>query len=341
MEHLFVINPQSFGTNLRGVRESMDAITAEIKAYFVGKEEKYTIHISRYPRNAIVAIRRYFKNLAADTRVRVYAVGGDGMAFDCLNGIVGMSNVELAIIPYGTGSDFVRAFGPEHYLEFRNLTAQTSASTIPVDVIKCNGKYALNFCSVGVESVAAIKIIPLFKRFKRLRRSFPFFNRVFFLIGAILAQFEKRVIGQEYGIFADGENVSGSYLGINIANAPYYGDGLSAVSSAVPDDGLMDMLITKKMHIFAAFASLAKFVSGGWRLLSKHFIFRRIKQVSIRSTKPLSVNLDGEVFFDTFLDIEILPHLVNIVNVTGAGFKRLDKPFSEDSAKEGGVRFHE
>ena len=38
---------------------------------------------------------------------RIYAVGGDGMVHEIVQGLVGSDN-ELVIIPAGTGNDFIR-----------------------------------------------------------------------------------------------------------------------------------------------------------------------------------------------------------------------------------------
>ena len=41
---------------------------------------------------------------------RLVVVGGDGSVNEVVNGVIGSGNVELAVIPRGTGWDFVRTF---------------------------------------------------------------------------------------------------------------------------------------------------------------------------------------------------------------------------------------
>src|SRR5207244_1679715 len=45
------------------------------------------------------------------------AVGGDGTVNEVVNGIAGLTEVELAILHRGTGGDFVRTFGIPHKLD--------------------------------------------------------------------------------------------------------------------------------------------------------------------------------------------------------------------------------
>ena len=45
------------------------------------------------------------------------AVGGDGTINEVVNGLAGVDGTDLAVIPRGTGADFVRTFGIPSDLE--------------------------------------------------------------------------------------------------------------------------------------------------------------------------------------------------------------------------------
>jgi diacylglycerol kinase family enzyme len=53
------------------------------------------------------------------------------------------------------------------------------------------------------------------------------------------------LLAQEYNINIDGEDLSGVYASVNIANGPCYGGDKSAVVTAVPNDGFIDVLMFK------------------------------------------------------------------------------------------------
>ncbi|MDR2069376.1 MAG: hypothetical protein LBP71_05855 [Spirochaetaceae bacterium] len=316
--HLFVINPKSFPRQTDRFR-----ILSRIAAYFKKNPGvEYTIHVSRYPRDAVSVIRDRIGHIGPDRILRVYALGGDGIIFDCLNGIIGAPNTELALMPYGTGSDFVRSFGDEHYEEFRNIESQIRSPVIPTDVIHCGNNCALNFCTVGLEAASVIRTLSLNRRFEKLRFRFPALNSLFYVIGGARAALDQDVIGQRYEINADGEDLSGGYTIINIANGPCYGSGKSPVITAVPDDGKLDMLTGRRVSSLKILSLITGYLKGNYYKYPLICSLKRVKKVSIRSESPLLVNLDGEAFFDSELTIEVIPKAVRIVAVNNLAYRR-------------------
>jgi diacylglycerol kinase family enzyme len=317
-EHLFIINPKSFSR-----QAERDRFFGQIVDYFKVRENlRYYIYTSQYPRHAISIIRKHLAQVEQDVTVRIYAVGGDGIIFDCLNGIVGLSNTELALIPYGSGSDMVRAFGDEHYQEFRDLAAQVSASAIPTDLIHCGNNCALNFCTVGIEAAAVIKAISLQRHFEKARRIFRSLNSLFYAAGGIIGAFNKSLRGQQYQIEADGVDLSGNYNIINIANGPCYALGKSAVTTAVPNDGVLDMMMVRTIGSLKSIRCMSDYLQGAYYKHPDVCVLRRVKKVSIRSETPLWVNLDGEAFFDSGLNIEIISGAIKIAAVHGLTYRQ-------------------
>jgi diacylglycerol kinase family enzyme len=317
-EHFFIINPRSFPR-----KGEQEGIISQIESHFAANRiPGLFYHVSRYPRDAISVLRKYLSLTEPETVVRVYAVGGDGIVFDCLNGIVGLPNAELAILPYGGGSDFIRAFGDSHYEYFRDIKLQVEAPAIPTDIIHCGNNYALNFCSVGQESAAVMKAIPLNKRFEKIRLMFPGLHSLFYTLGGIAASFDKKLCGQHYELRADGLDFSGRYNNINVANGPCYGAGKSPVPTAVPDDGFLDMMLVRKLGPLKVLHFMPRYLRGDYYKYPKVFLLRRVKKITIRSEEPLLVNMDGEAFFDSRVTIEIIPRAVRIAAVNNAAYRQ-------------------
>jgi diacylglycerol kinase family enzyme len=322
-KHLFVINPRSFPA-----RQAQEKVLAEIRDCFAGLGEDYSVHVSRYPRDAVGFIRKWVGMAGHAGPVRVYAVGGDGILFDCLNGIVGLPDAELASVPYGNGNDMIRAFGEHKRSLFRDIRLQAASAAIPADIIYCGTNYAFNFCTIGMESDAIMNSITLYSGIAGKVRQFPrlnfFLYTLIFYFGGMKAVFNKKVMNQYYTITIDGEDFSGAYGSINIANGPCYGGDKNPVITAVPDDGVLDALFFKSGGSVKAMTRIMPYVRGEFRRFPGEFAWKRLRRIEIRSEEPLLVDLDGEVFFDTTVRIEIIPQGVKLVAPGGIGFARRD-----------------
>ncbi|MCL2070031.1 MAG: hypothetical protein FWH19_03490 [Treponema sp.] len=323
MKHLFVINPRSFP-----VQATQDRVVKEIHDCFVdlGGGE-YTILLSRYSRDAIGLIRTWLKEHQGNETVRVYAVGGDGILFDCLNGIVGLPNTELAAIPYGSANDYIRAFGEDKKENFRNIKLQVCAQTIPADIIHCGNNYAMNFCTVGIESEAIMFAVRLNNNLPQNIRKYQRLSSLIYvmllILGGTMAVFNKKILYQHYTISIDGEDFSGAYGTINIANGPCYGGDKNPVTTAMPDDGILDALFFKCGSSLKAASVIPKYVKGAFRDYPNNFFLRRFKKIEIRSESPLLVDLDGEVFFDTNLTVQIIPSAIKFAAPGGIAFLKM------------------
>jgi diacylglycerol kinase family enzyme len=320
-KHLFIINPVSFrgGTNMENfIFWLKDQFKRVIK-------EAYDIRVSRFPRHAVRTVRQYITQAGPEQSVRVYAVGGDGILFDCLNGIVGLPNADLAPVPYGNINDFVRSFGEGLDNAFRDIPRLAAAPAIPTDILHCGSNYALNFCTVGLESAANFHAVAIQKHLK----SWPWFfrnsHRVYnmsYAVGGIMVMFDKKLLTQKYVVNIDGEDLSGNYANVNIANAPCCGGDKNPVITAVPDDGLMDVLLFKGIGALRGLVRMLPYIKGRYDRFPRDFTLKRGKVISIRSKEPLIIDLDGETFLDTNITVELIPGAVNIAAPDNLSYKQ-------------------
>jgi diacylglycerol kinase family enzyme len=326
-KHLFIINPLSFTR-----AEDRTAFISGVERCFEETvKEEYRIYISEFPRDAIGVVRQYITGAEPETKVRVYAVGGDGILFDCLNGIVGLPNAELAAVPYGHTNDFVRSFGEGLKGVFRNIALQAVAPVIPTDILHCGSNYALNHCVVGLEAVVVFRAISIQQKLKSwprfLKNNPRLYNGIYYLAGAE-AMLDQKILGQEYAISIDGEDVSGIYTSLNIANGPCYGGDKSAVVTAVPDDGFFDVILFKSTKILNNLRQIVPYTKGRYYLFPKYMSLKRGKIISIRSKEPLIISPDGEVFIDTNITVELIPRAVQFVAPDNLRYKK-GEPFHE------------
>jgi diacylglycerol kinase family enzyme len=317
MKLVFVFNHKSFSQ-----KTQMDYIIDTIGQFFRTQEKPhFSVQISHFPRDAIGIIKREVTTAEEDETVRIYAVGGDGILFDCLNGIVGLPNIELAAMPYGRTNDFIRVFGENKSHMFRNIEAVVSATTLPTDIISFGGNYAINTLTIGMESVAVVKLSKFSRKYENLLSQFSFLHNFLFNWCGITSLFDADVMQQQYNVVIDNVDFSGAYSTINIANGACYGGNKTVVSTARPDDGILHTVLFKPLGVIGTLFALPDYHKGK---IPQNCKLVQAKKLEIHSEKPLQIQADGEIFFDTSITIEVKPAAVQFVAVDNLTYERAD-----------------
>ncbi|MDR0903338.1 MAG: hypothetical protein LBM59_01745 [Ruminococcus sp.] len=317
MQHLIVINPKSFPDKKE--LQKFIAYAAEVLG------ETQTTILSPYPRFAISKVNDFLEEATnRKEQVRVYAVGGDGILFDCLNGMVKYPEHELASIPYGNANDFLRAFGPENVPLFRDIKLLSESPSIPTDLYRCGENYGISIASLGIESASVLITDKMSKRLSKM----PFLRKLIpalYTLGAVVALFNKNLRCQYYSIEVDGEDYSGEYIGVNLGNS--YGNGAKCCSNpyAMPDDGILDAVFIKYMPFIESLFSVSGYTRGKFEKYPDRFFHLRFKKLHVSSDEPLRMCVDGEAFYTSELDVEIYPKAVRIIAPEGVTYK----PFKE------------
>ena len=103
MKHIFLINPAA---GKKGNSESI--IRPQIEDYCGKNGLDYEIYVTKCQGDA----QNYCAERAkSGEALRFYACGGDGTLYEVVNGVFGNPNCEVAVIPMGSGNDFIRLFG--------------------------------------------------------------------------------------------------------------------------------------------------------------------------------------------------------------------------------------
>ena len=327
MKHLFIINPVSFPKE-----SEMAAVISEINDHFKTDAQYYHIHISRFPRDGIRYVRKFIE-AAQGEMVRVYAVGGDGVVFDCLNGLSDMPNAQLAIVPYGIYSDFLRVFGDGSHIReiFRSIRTMATAGTMYTDVISLGHRRTLSFVTMGLEALAFYKHSEMRRKYPNLAKRL---GRSFYKIGGPLAVLDKRGYNFEYEITIDGKSYDGRYVGIHISNSGVYGGNMVPAPMARPDDGWLDIITVSDVSRATLIRMMGKYTSGKYymandetpadKYIKETLRHIRGKEITVRSNNPMYVNADSETHHDVKMNINILPAHLQIVVPDGLSYVRRD-----------------
>ena len=298
MTHLFIINPAA------GSRDRTAEYTQAIETHCANLN--YRIEISKGPGD-IARIARE----AAETgkEYRIYACGGDGTLNEVVQGAAGFDNVAITVFKGGSGNDFIKIFDdPQAFSDLPRLL-DTKDSTF--DLIDCNGAYSLNICSVGLDArigldVANYKRLPLLHGFTAYAAST--------VVNVI------KGIAEHYIIEIDGETIDADQTLICACNGRFYGGGFNPVPEADPTDGMLDVLLVKKVSRLQVPGVIGKYKSGRYKELPKLVRHFKTDKVTIHCDKPTAINLDGELRTATTVEMSVAKEKIRFFYPKGLTF---------------------
>ena len=153
------------------------------------------------------------------------------------------------------------------------------------DLIRCNDDLALNICSVGLDARIGTDV----SRYKRL----PLLHGFRAYAASTVVNLCKG-ISEHYVVEIDGETIDGEQTMICACNGRFYGGGFNPVPEADPADGLLDVLLVKKVSRLQVPGLIGKYKNGRYKEL-KHLVRHlRTKALKVICDKPTPINLDGE-----------------------------------------------
>ena len=275
MTHLFIINPAA------GSRNRTDEYSQVIHSLCRQRGLTYDIRVSTAPGECA-----RFARQAAETgeEYRIYACGGDGTLNEVVQGAAGYANVAVTVFSGGSGNDFVKIFDDPK--AFFDLSRLLDAEEATFDLIDCNGNIALNICSVGLDARIGTDVA----HYKRLPLLHGHSAYVTSTVINVL-----RGIHEHYVIELNGKKIDGRQTMICACNGRYYGGGFNPVPEADPSDGLLDVLIVKKVSRLQVPGVVGKYKNGQYAQLPRLVRHYKTKSLRILCDKPTPINLDGEL----------------------------------------------
>jgi diacylglycerol kinase (ATP) len=240
---------------------------------------------------------------AAERYELLVAVGGDGTVNEVVNGIAGVVGPEVAIIPRGTGRDFVRTFGIASRFDDAVRVA-LEGRTRAVDVGRATYRawsgeerisWFANVASAGMSGAVA----------QRANDSSKALGGRISYLQAILAVFARWQVSN-VTVRVDGEERSGPMHDVVVANGAFFGGGLHICPGAEPDDGLLDVLLIGHLTKLDLGLTLPKAYRGRHLPHPKAELLRG-RTISIDAAEPLPVELDGEQPGTTPVTFEVVP----------------------------------
>lgn len=305
MKHIFIINPiagrkKKSEKFINNIIQTSESLGIDYQLYFTkGRGDG-----GKFARECCI------KYSDENVPLRIYGCGGDGTVNELANGTYGYDNVEIGIIPMGTGNDYIRNYGTVK--EFRNIRNQILGKSQYSDLIRykayCNNDvieaYCANMFNIGFDCNVAdltetVKQLPLIK------------GPMAYLISVAIILIKKK--GANLKIeFEDGRVKDGKLLLTSIANGCYCGGGVKGAPYSKLDDGLMDVTVIEdisRMFFISMFPSYSKGTHLEKKKVKEGGMIKCTKEKTLTITardEYLKLCTDGEISIHEKLEFSMV-----------------------------------
>ena len=289
---LVIVNPKSASG---ATREKWPATASDIRTHF----GPFQVAFTKARRDGIELARRGVES----GRKLIIACGGDGTVNEVANGILETGeDVELGILPSGTGGDFRRSLEIPHGIREAARSLRES-TTRPIDVGKVTfhdheghevSRYFLNVSSVGL----AASIIERVKssNYANWLPVTSLRGKASFALSTL-----QEVIGIQHATVRlrldGGDEHNLNTINLCIANARYFGGGMLIAPDAKIDDGYFDVVNIGDLGTMKILLN-AYTLYRGTHLSLPEVKSKRAKRIEIAAaedSKDIHIETDGEL----------------------------------------------
>ncbi len=248
---------------------------------------------------------------------RILVAGGDGTASEVVAGILGADRgdqVELGLLPLGTGSDLVRGLGLPRKLDDA-VAAFRDGAVRRIDAgrlhfVDHDGEpqtsHFINSATLGVSGMVCSMVNDTTKVFG---------GTISFLVGTIRALLRFRPAPVR--LVLDGETVyEGDLVLATANNGSHFGGGMHGAPGASFVDGLLDVVVIPGLSKAELLFKLPLLYTGGHVDDPSVQSFRGRKLEVSTPGVPHHLEIDGEPRGTTPATFEVLPGAIRLVGIT-------------------------
>lgn len=299
MKHLFIVNPvagkQKPEDKLRLIHEAMNRLPP-----LMLERDEFEIYVTSAPMDACGKIRQ---DAQTHGDLRVYACGGDGTLNECVNGAALLPNAAVTHFPCGTGNDFIRMFGDEKD-RFFDLTELMTGEVRPIDIIRCNDRYAVNICSMGLDARVGTDV--------HKYSGIPVIGGAAGYVVSLIVNYCKGV-STPMTATVDGLTCGPELNIVCVCNGRFYGGGFNPTNDSRPDDGYMDVLIASGVNRAKLLGVIMSYAKAKYRQFPQYITYVRTRHLEVTCRNTEVINIDGEAEHSTKAVFDLIPGGINFI----------------------------
>lgn len=248
------------------------------------------------------------KKIAMEVNMSGYdgfcCIGGDGTFSEVINGLMARNDnlkFPLGLITGGTGNSFMHDLKCLDPVEAVKRIISGKRRKIDIFSCKTNKKlyYGFNILGWGIPTDANL-----------LADKMRWIGSQRYNIASIFEVLSHKKRFARVSI--DDNSIGADFAFIMGCNTVHTGKGMKMAPLARLDDGLIDLIIVRKVSRFKLLKLFPKVFSGN-HISDPGVDYRQVKKFSIIPEKDRQLNIDGEVLGSTPVIVEVLPREIEIM----------------------------
>ncbi len=254
---------------------------------------------------------------AAEAGETVVVLSGDGMIGAVADVLRELPGALLGVLPGGRGNDLVRVLGIS---QDPVQACATIAEGLPraIDVGEVDGRAFVGIASVGFDSDA-----------NRIANEAPaWLGNLVYVYGALRALIAWRPARFEIELDGSGERHSFTAYTVGAANSKTYGGGMRAAPDALLDDGLLEVVVLKRVSKLRFLTRILPKAFSGTHVHEPSVRVFRAREVTISADRPFTMYADGDPIGELPVRVRALPGAITILTPVSPP---VDSPFARPS----------
>ena len=231
-------------------------------------------------------------------------IGGDGTMSEVINGVMNRKDLDrfpLGLITGGTGNSFMHDINCLDPIEATKRIIDGKRRKIDIFSCKTPDKlfYGFNILGWGIPTDANL-----------LADKMRWIGSQRYNLASILEVLSHRKRFARVSI--DNNSIASDFAFIIGCNTIHTGKGMKMAPLARLDDGLIDLIIVRKVSRFKLLKLFPKVFAGN-HISDPGVDYRQVKKFSILPEKDRQLNIDGEVLGTTPVEVEVLPQEIELM----------------------------
>lgn len=313
MRHIFIINP------VAGPRRDRRSLLMSIERAF--PKGGYEVFTTAGEGDA----RQITERVVSEGKpARIYACGGDGTLNETVNGAAGCDFVAVTNVPTGSGNDFLRMYGKKGKARFEDISALRDGPQTAMDLIDCNGHLGLDVVCIGVDARTAADV-HRYKQYPMVSGTGAYVLALAENVKKGLTRFMKVRIGEQ--------RYEGKAALLCICNGRHYGGGFCPMPEALPDDGVLDMILVKNISLMKFAKLVGKYSTGRYKEINDPSVCEAFHGdgVELELREEGCAVVDGEVVRSQHFHIRLSDKKVNFFHPADVSYEVFEEAGKEEA----------